>query len=226
MALYNFINSLNRIDSLIGTNNPQEDVLPYIPTFEEAAKNNATQVCATIMCIKLNAQMDLLPSEDCKYLHAFISEVTQICRGNDCCRDIVIMPDYVFVVYSTPQKVNVDAVIDDSARINSLSMVVNKKSKDKFSLSVTIGIDYGQVVMMPVSGANETTTFTWYGPAIQEVKKMTEESSHEYIYITQVIWNNIRTENQRLFKKTSIMEDYYAGSIINVTMNNWVKTAE
>lgn len=226
MALYNFIHSLNRIDTLIDSSNPQADVLPYIPTFEDAAKNTATQVCATIMCVKLNTNQDLLPKEDCKYLHAFISEATQICRSNDCCRDIIIMPYCIMVVYSTPQKVNVDAVIDDSARINSLAMAINKKSKDRVSLSVTIGIDYGQVMMMPVSGANETTTFTWYGPTIQEAKKLTEGGNLEYINITEVIWNNIRTENQRLFKKPSIMEDYYAGSIINVTMNNWVKTAE
>lgn len=226
MALYNFIHSLNRIDTLIDSSKPQADVLPYIPTVEDAAKNTVTQVCATIMCIKLNSNKDLLSKEECKYLHAFILETTQICRSNDCCRDIVIMPDCIMVIYSTPQKVNVDAVIDDSARINSLAMVVNKKSNDTVAFSVTIGIDYGQIIMMPVSGANETTTYTWYGPAIQEAKKLTEGKNLEYVYITQIIWNNIRTENQRLFKKASIMEDYYAGSIINVTMNNWVKTAE
>lgn len=226
MALYNFLHSLTRLDTLLDNTPSNADVLPYIPTSEEVTKDVAINVYATILCIKINTKKDLLLKEECKYLHAFISEVTQICRSNECCRDIVLMPDYLMVVYSTPQKVNVDAVIDDSARINSLSMVINKKSRDKVSLSVTIGIDYGQVMMMPVSGVNETTTFTWYGPTIQEAKKLAEGNNQEYIYISQVIWNNIRIENQRLFKKPSIMEDHYAGSIINVTMNNWVKTAE
>lgn len=226
MALYNFLHSLTRLDTLLDNSPSNKDVLSYIPTSEEVTKDVAINVCATIVCIKINTNKDLLPKEECKYLHAFISEVTQICHSNECCRDIVFMTDYLMVVYSTPQKVNVDAVIDDSARINSLAMVVSKKSNGKFKLSVTIGIDYGQVMMMPIVSPDNKKTFTWYGPTIQEAKKLTEGNNQEYIYITQVIWNNIKTENQRLFKKNSIMEDYYAGSIINIIMNNWVKTAE
>lgn len=225
MAMYNFLQSLNRIDSLIG-HDAESEVLPYIPLLAEASNEKMSQVCATIMCIKIMLNEDVLPKDKCKFLQAFLSEATRICRANECCRDIVITPDCIIVVYSTPQKVDVDSVIDDSARINSLVMVVNKKSSEKSNYMVSIGIDYGHVMMMPVVGSNDSTIFTWYGRPILEAKKLSECGKPEYISISKIIWNNIRTENQRLFKQTSIMEDYYSGSIINVTMNNWVKTAE
>ena len=101
-------------------------------------------------------------------------------------------------------------------------MVISKKSHGDFRISATIGIDYGKVLKMPLKGLDEQIAYTWYGNPLQEAKRIAESGKREIIYIKEVIWNNLRVENQRLFKKNNEQDDTYQGNIINVIMNNWV----
>lgn len=225
MATYNFIESLDRIDRFLSADTHLQ-YIPTIPVSDESSKISVP-VNATIMYIKLrndNPGGNHFREEDYKLLQAFLSEATCICSSNDRCHDIIATPDSLLVVYSTPKKIDVDSVIDDSARINSLCRVVNKKSQGKSHLNVSIGIDYGHVVRVPISVVKGSGSFTWIGSPVFIAKRFAEDCPSGVISLTEIIWNNIRMENQRLFKAPSALSDSYQGEVVNVVMNNWVLT--
>ena len=122
-----------------------------------------------------------------------------------------------------PKKVDVDTVIDDSARIRTLAMVINKKCKG-IKITTSIGVDYGQVLMTYMKSESGVLSIVWNGNPIDKAFLLTEKENSGKVIITEMIWNNIRQEKQRLFKIESVFEEYYIGNIINVVMNNWVLT--
>ena len=225
MTQYNFMESFKRIDDLQGFD-LNNKALPYVPSTEEMANNSTMFVNATVMYIRINAENtsnDKSLKNFHTSIHSFLSELTCICRSNENCRDLIIMPKHVMVVYSTPKKVDVDTVIDDSARIRTLAMVINKKCKG-IKITTSIGVDYGQVLMTYMKSESGVLSIVWNGNPIDKAFLLTEKENSGKVIITEMIWNNIRQEKQRLFNIESVFEEYYIGNIINVVMNNWILT--
>lgn len=223
MAQYNFLHSLQRIET-IKKFDSSSNALAYVPKPEEFSEDKTLQVNATVMFIRLKAQSNSNNSSSKTLdlaLQSYMTEVTNICKSNENCRDVVITPNHILVIYSTPKKVDVDTVIDDSARARSLAMVVNKIYKD-VKIVTSIAIDYGELIMSSCSSINGLKSFAWTGQPITESKEMADKDENGVISITTIIWNNIKQENQRLFKHQNIFEDNYIGNIINIIMNNWV----
>lgn len=223
MAQYNFLHSLQRIETINGFD-LSSNTLPYVPKPEEFSEDKTLHVNATVMYIRIKAQSNS-SDQGSKILnlalHSYMTEIINICKCNENCRDVVITPNYIMVIYSTPKKVDVDTVIDDSARARSLAMVVNKICK-VVKIITFIAIDYGELLMSSYSAMNGSRSFTWTGQPITKSKEMADKDDDGVISITNIIWNNIKQENQRLFKNENIFEDNYTGNIVNIIMNNWV----
>ena len=223
MAQYNFLHSLQRIETIKDFDS-SSNALAYVPKPEEFSEEKTLRVNATVMFIKLKTKTNSNYQSSKRLelaLQSYMTEVTNICKSNENCRDIVIIPDYIMVIYSTPKKVDVDTVIDDSARVRSLAMVINKIYKD-VKIITSIAIDYGELLMSSCGAMNGLKSFTWTGQPITNSKEMADKDENGVISITTIIWNNIKQENQRLFKHENIFDDNYTGNIINIIMNNWV----
>lgn len=223
MAQYNFLHSLHRIET-IKDFDLSSNALAYVPRPEEFSEDKTLLVNATVMFIRLKTQSNSNDQSSKKLdlvLQSYMTEVTNICKSNENCRDVVIAPDHIMVIYSTPKKVDVDTVIDDSARVRSLAMVINKIFKD-VKIITFIAIDYGELLMSSCGSTNGIRSFAWTGQPITESKEMADKDENGVISITTIIWNNIKQENQRLFKHENIFEDNYTGNIVNIIMNNWM----
>lgn len=223
MAQYNFLHSLQRIKMIKGFDS-SGNALAYVPKPDEFIEDKILRVNATVMYIRLKTQHNSNGQNSINLdlaLQSYMTEVTNICKSNDNCRDIVIAPDHIMVIYSTPKKVDVDTVIDDSARARSLAMVVNKIYKD-VKIITFIGIDYGELLMSSCDSTNSIRSFVWTGQPITDSKEMADKDENGVISITTIIWNNIKQVNQRLFKHENIFEDNYTGDVVNIIMNNWV----
>lgn len=226
MVPYNFIESLKRIDDLIDAD-VLSSHLPFVPTQTELTENNVTVANSTVVYIRIKLEIsnqEKITLNQYKPFIAFMNETANIVKGNDNCRDISFVNDAVQIIYSTPKKVDVDSVIDDVARIRTLYMIINKKFEDTnaLKLSATVGVDYGQLMLLPFASSYDNKSFVWYGQPLINAKSLTEKNTSDNIFISEVIWNNIKPENQRLFKQNSLFENYYEGNIINVIMNNWL----
>lgn len=223
MDQYNFLHSLQRIE-MIKDFDSSSNALAYIPKPEEFSEDKTQRVNATVMYIRLKTQSKSSNTSSKTLdlaLQSYMTEVTNICKSNENCRDVVITPNHIMVIYSTPKKVDVDTVIDDSARARSLAMVVNKIYKD-VKIITFIAIDYGELLMSSCSSTKGSRSFAWTGQPITDSKEMADKDENGVISITTIIWNNIKQENQRLFKHENIFEDNYTGNIVNIIMNNWV----
>lgn len=223
MAQYNFLDSLKRIEALLQTDSDTNQ-LPSIPRKEELLEDKTIAVKATVMSIKIATYYNVEGYSSSSLelpLQAFLTEVFSICHSNEKCRDIILIQGFVFVIFSTPQKSDVDSVIDEAARIRSLAMVLNKKATS-INIDPTIGVDYGKLLVSALITETEGKKLVWSGPAIDGAQNLAENNIKGSVAISSIIWNNIKKENQRLFKRNSILDNYYVGSIINVIMNNWV----
>ena len=225
MAGYNFIESLKRIDNRI-ENDTDKDYLRNIPLPGEIASDVTIPVNGTVLYVRIETELNsdkITPSVNSGVLQSFLTESSCILRSNPNCRDVIMTNESIIAVYSSPKKVDVDSVIDDAARIKTLALVVNKKWKaDATEVRTCIAVDYGKLLMIPIVGESDTKAFTWYGEPLTKARMLAEKDLVGSVCITDIIWNNIKQDNQKLFGKQSVFEDFYVGNIVNIVMNNWV----
>ncbi|WP_217992655.1 hypothetical protein [Bacillus cereus] len=51
--------------------------------------------------------------------------------------------------------------------------------------------------------------------------KANKENTHP-IVTTEILYNNLNEKNKEFFKKT-LLEDFYHGNIVDISMNDWLK---
>lgn len=227
MAEYNFIESLARIDETLGRLLPNE-YRSEIPQINEIDDNQVYKVSATIVVVNFDCNrktfFDTAHSDSQKMFMSFVSEVIAIGRSNPNCRDIIPKDKSVTMVYSTPMKADLNAVIDDAARIRSLGMIVSKKGgeKDFPEVNVSIGIDYGHLHMLPVEHAqNGTRQYLWIGSPLENASRYASGTLHEII-VSNIVWKNLTDKNRGMFSSTHDTDNTYHSALINIMMNNWL----
>ena len=227
MAEYNFLESLARIDGTLGTSLPN-DYLSEIPQHNDIIDNQVYNVNATVVVVNFDCSrktfFDTGRPNDLRMYQSFVSEVIAICRANPNCRDIIAKDKSVTLVYSTPMKADLNAVLDDAARIRSIGMIVSKKGnkKDLSDINVSIGMDYGRLNMLPVEHAvNGTRQYLWYGSPMENASKYATDSHHEII-VSEIIWKNLSDKNRGMFSSTHDTDNTYHSALINIMMNNWL----
>lgn len=222
---YNFIESLGKIDLFINAT-IDDNVSPVIPIINEIGNMVMQKLYGTVLSIRYNLTDTVLHYETDKKniaYSAFVSEVCSICRSNSSCRDIIILDDEIRCIYNTSLKSEVNAVIDDLARIHSLASIVEKKIGFPYkSLLVKLSACYGRLDMSVIEQPSMHLQFRWSGFAWKKAILLSEKAKDNYTLVNRVIWNNLTDDNQKLFKLLDASEEIYEGNIINLAMNNWV----
>lgn len=228
---YDYTEGLYRIDKILNSGYRKE-FLPIIPMMSQKFDDAIDFVMGTVMTICIKSIAELLGDEErfsnTRVIQAFLTETYNVCVANSNFRDIYFSEDYVRLIYSTPKKVDVDSVIDDSARIRSLSQIITQKANThgiQAQIDVRIGIHYGEIMALYLNPANENwgrkTMFV--GPAVERSKQLANDQLYGCIAISNVVWNNLNNNNQRLFKHSDKpFSNDYEGDIVNVPMNNWL----
>ena len=186
---------------------------------DDISDNQPYFVNATVVCVVVESGYDSPQT-----MQSFISEASNIVMSHDICKGIICTDCRMWIVYSTAYKEELNAALDDVARIRSLAMIVTKIGKfyGHESIKVNIGMDFG-LVKMYLMGYDlcGSPRFAWDGPAIKIAQKNAEEANDELI-ISRTVWNNLTEKNQKMFTRQGVAIDNYRGRIVNVMMNNWL----
>lgn len=227
---YNFLESLSRIEEC-RNNSIMDDVLTSIPDFNETHERNIMKAWGSVVYIKHIDVYNLKRYSDAddyyllQAILAFASEVCRIFRSNASCRDIIVADDRIIAVYNTSFKEEMNELINDLARIRTLSYVVEKKFKLSYkSLSVKIAACYGRLDMSVVENRSSYKQYVWTGEAKKKAEELIEKGEEDKIFINRLVWKNLTEENQKLFKLIGVLDEDYEGKIVNIAMNNWLNS--
>ena len=233
---YNFDNSLQRIDEILNSSNNQYEEANSIPTESQLTYTNGYYVKATSLFVDLRDSTGLSQKHKrpvlAKIFKSFISESIAIINGNPLCKYIHIDGDCVSAVYDTPTQGDIDSVINDAIKINTLIKILSCKyiKKGYSDIKAGIGIDYGRLLFIKTgykgSGLNDVA---WMGKTLNISSKLSAIGSKNEInpiIVSEIIFDNIKDLNND-YKSWFLLDTdyylgaYYHGNVINIHMNKW-----
>lgn len=235
---YDFNSSLQRIDNILNLSNDKYSEIDNIPNESQLTYENGYYVNATSLFVDLRDSTELSQEHKrpvlAKIFKSFISETIAVINGNNLCKYIHIDGDCVSAVYDTPTQRDIDSVLNDAIKINTLIKILSCKydKKGYSNIKSGIGIDYGRLLFIKTgykgSGLND---LAWMGKTLNISSKLSSVGSKNgigSIVISEVIFNNIKDidDNYKVwfsFYYDNKLGNYYHGNIINTNMNKWYK---
>ena len=186
---------------------------------EDTSETQPYVVNATVVSIIVEPEEKAL-----QVMQAILSEASNIAMMHENCKEVICMNDRMTLIYSTAYKEELNAALDDAARIRSLAMIVSKIGRQHGlnPITVNIGMDFGVVEMYKMKGNGKgMSRYAWRGVAIKNAIKNAMDAKDELI-ISRTVWNNLTENSQKLFERQSVVTENYRGRIINIMMNNWL----
>jgi len=226
---YNLHDSLQRMDDILNSQNicEQKDSIPSRNTL---TFTNGYYVNCSAIFVDICGSSDLTNDHTrpvlAKIYRCFISELVALFNGEMRCREISINGDCVWGVFETPNKSDIDAMIDVAAKASSLIDMLNSKLQKKGyqTIEVGIGVDYGRALMAKAGyKGSSINDIIWMGDVVNNACHLCGYGNKTpydcRVMISEVIYNNCKAEYQSLFKWNSNRECYH-GEIKNIYMNN------
>ena len=129
--------------------------------------------------------------------------------------------NWLHAIFNTTTKDHIDATLDSVAKILSLTDVINFKIKETgWSFDSFAAFDYRKVLAISA----ESGTMLWTIDQVTDLDKLLEGGDYKRLIITEIIYNNLKSNYQDLFIKDSLADKTtYHASIVNIGMNNWLK---
>lgn len=224
ITTYNFRQSIDVLKRRLRTKvNTQR--FPAIPSCEESGNEGTIAVYGTAVSIRYGYLEGEKTDEDAKMkaIECFVAGTCEILRAANNCRDVIITDSLITAIYSTPLKDDMDALIDDMARINSLSAIVSKLLGQSIGkVWVKQCACYDTMTMSVVETIGDYKRFLWCGNAVDRAHRLSEECDERSIFISKIIWNNLTVNNRKLFELSDTFDEIYNGRFANIAMNNWL----
>jgi class 3 adenylate cyclase len=234
---YDYEKSITRIDDILNKQDSSFEELKTFPSTDKLTFKNGFYVNATALFVDIRDSSNLSDKHKrpalAKIYRSFISEVVAILNGNDKCKFINIDGDCVSGIYETPQKVDIDSVFHDAYTISSMVNILNCKLKKKNiqEIEIGIGLDYGRLLLVKAGFlSSRLNEVAWMGDALNTASKLCNKANKDSNYeilASFSVYNNLNEHNQKLLYHieydSDLSIDYYAGTVINKGMNNWLK---
>lgn len=139
-------------------------------------------------------------------------------------KDIFSFGSYIVAVFDTPFKSDIDATLDSVGKVTAVFNLVNKIYGQSMHSNLVsgIGMNYGKALLVK-SLEGDIPQFVWSGDAIDAAKALSEQASSENkVHASFTIFNNLKEDYQKLFKKAGLFDEYYEATPVNIIMNKWI----
>ena len=139
------------------------------------------------------------------------------------CKDIFSFGNYIVGIFDTPFKNDIDATLDSVGKVTALFNLVKKVCNQALqsNLDYGVGMFYGKVLLIKSLGG-DYPQYVWSGDAINAATKLSKNATKENkVYASFTIYNNLKEDYQKLFKKV-LYEDGYEATPVNISMNKWI----
>lgn len=113
----------------------------------------------------------------------FISECVAIMNSESICEEISINGDCVWRGFDTSEKVDIDTVINVTAKLNNMIKILNHKLNKKgySKVSVGMGIDYERALMVKIGYlGNEINDVIWMRDAVNSAYYICNKSGRNF----------------------------------------------
>ena len=228
---YDFEKSLWRLDEILNASNDEFKEVDYIPNIDAFTFKNWYYIKCTVLFVDIRDSSSLPKTHKrpaiSRIYKSFISEVVAILNWNDNCKEINIEWDCVWWVFKTPNKVDIDWVFSDSARISSLIKILNCKliKKNFETIKIWIWMDYWRALMIKGwyswSWIND---IVWVWDVVNNTSKLcwywNKEDYDRELMISKTIYSNLNEHNKELMKVNTYRWCYHSNLIIK-EMDNW-----
>lgn len=205
--------------------------LNSVPIFDESTEP-AVAIRVTIVCVEFS----FYPKDDSEEnrqwnqmvgTQAFVNEMLMVMMDSSYCQDVTVVGTYIFGVFSTPFKTQIDELLETLAKINSVSDLVAKKLNEKGikAPKVRIGADYGSVLHTSCRLSEETNEYFWNGTRFKHLADLVDQqmNEEEVIVVTEIFWQNVKDD----YKKYLIAKDgKYVANVKNVVLKKWMEEHE
>ncbi len=233
-SIYDYIKSVERIDSVIAESENSFKELNAIPPRSDLSFANGFYVNCSALFVDIRKSSQL-PDEHyrpklAKLYRAYISEVVAAMNGNANCAEISIAGDGVLGIFNSQYQSDINEVFSTAAIISSLIDILNYKLKknDIKEIAVGIGMSYGRVLMIKAGfSGSKINDVVWMGDVVNEASKLASYGNIDYsnyeMMVSSVFYDNLSEENKKLLTWNNLKSCYH-GYVINVAMNEWLKS--
>lgn len=221
-----------RIDSYLDLLGDDKTInfLNAVPDAEEN-HDSAVPIRVTIVCVAFEfpPKGDSDVDRQWKQMVAtqtLVQEMLMVMKDSIHCCDRLVVGNYIYGIFSTPFKTQIDDVLETLAKLNSANDLVAMKLKGKEieTPKLRIGADYGSV-LRTTSKTEEDSDYLWNGTRFKHLTELVERQmkEEEDIVVTERFRQNLKDD----YKKYLLARDgKYVANVRNVTLKKWIEEHE
>lgn len=233
---YNWISSAGRIDDILAQPTGQFVEQDTLPDRDALTFTNGFYSYCSALYVDIRGSSKLTSAYTrpvlAKIYRSFISEMVAVLNSAPKVREVSIVGDCVWAVYSTPQTSDIDEVFGVAFTANTLMGLLNARFAKKdyeTTIEAGIGMDYGRALMIKAgysgSGINDVV---YMGDVVNRAAHLAHKAgrrSDQPIWVGETFAQNLNEHNQTLLNTgySYEMGHYRYGSVIHSAMNEWLQ---
>lgn len=222
-----------RIDAYLDLLGEEKSIsfLNAVPS-EEESKDPAVAVRATVVCVAFDFQ----PIDDTDEHHQWkqmvatqtlVKEMLMVMMDSSHCKDTLVVGNYIYGIFSTPFKTQIDEILETIAKLNSARDLVAMKLKSKGieTPKLRIGADYGSLLRTTLKIEEKSNNYMWNGTRFRHLTELVERQmkEEEDIVVTERFRQNVKDD----YKKYLLDRDgKYVANVRNVALKKWIEEHE
>lgn len=228
---YDLTKSVQRIDEIIAAKDEAIEEVDTIPSRDRLTFTNGFYVNCSALFIDIRGSSDLADKHRrpklARLYRSFLSECVAVMNGSLWCAEVDIVGDCVSGIFNGEYKSQINDVFSAAARLSSLVDILNCKYKRAGMEEITVGIgaSWGRGLMIKAgysgSGINDVV---WMGEVVNEASRLCSYGNASWsdaeIMVSDIFYNNLNENNQKLLTRNSNRSCYH-GNVIIPQMNDW-----
>lgn len=156
-----------------------------------------------------------------------VGELLMVMMDSNSCRDIEVVGNYIYGIFSTPFKSQVDEVLETLAKVNSVRDLVALKLNGKGieAPKMRIGADYGTVLRTTVKQEKDEFDHLWNGTRFKHLSALVDRQMEddEDIVVTERFKKNLKED----YRKYMIAKNgKYVANVRNIALKKWIEEHE
>ncbi|MDO5878282.1 MULTISPECIES: adenylate/guanylate cyclase domain-containing protein [Paenarthrobacter] len=232
---YSYLSSAARIDEILNQPTGQFEEKDNFPDRDKLTYTNGVYGKCTAIFVDIRDSSSLPDKHQrpalAKIYRSFISEMVAVLNGSALVREVNIVGDCVWAVYSTPAKSDIDDLFSLVCTANTLKKLLNAKLEEKelTPLKLGIGVDYGRALMIKAgysgSGINDVI---YMGDVVNRAAHLANKAGRGYrdpIWLGEWYAGNLNEHNSGLLSsnyETRLGKVFKCDAIIS-PMNEWIE---
>lgn len=156
-----------------------------------------------------------------------VKEMLMVMMDSSHCCDTLVVGNYIYGIFSTPFKPQIDEILETLAKMNSANDLVAIKLKRKGidTPRLKIGADFGPVLRTSFISMEDKRIYNWNGTRFKQLANLVDQQMDEdkQIIVTERFKQNLKVEYQKyMIPKDGI----YVSKVRNIALKKWIDEHE